>query len=109
MGVKSSLGMIRSVQTSKRALKSLEKAPKQAVAKYMLWRAQVIENGLAKIQQIPGYNDEVLRGKLKGIRSIRLTDGYRAYYRIILDEVHCAYVEEVNKHDYKAIERLFGG
>jgi hypothetical protein len=47
--------MIRSVQTSKRALKSLEKAPKQAVAKFMLWRSQVIENGLAKIQQIPGY------------------------------------------------------
>jgi addiction module RelE/StbE family toxin len=101
--------MIRSVQTSKRALKSLEKVPKQAVAKYMLWRSQVIENGLAEVQKIPSYNDEALHGKLKGIRSIRLTDGYRAYYRIIHDEVVCVYVEEVNKHDYKKIERLFGG
>jgi addiction module RelE/StbE family toxin len=101
--------MIQSVQTSKRALKSLEKAPKQAVAKFILWRSQVIENGLAEVQKIPSYNDEALQGKLKGIRSIRLTDGYRAYYRIIHDQVLCVYVEEVNKHDYKKIERLFGG
>lgn len=100
--------MIRSVQTSKRALKSLEKAPRQAVAKYMLWRSQVMENGLARVQRIPSYNDEALHGKLKGLRSIRLTDGYRAYYRIVQDGVLCVYVEEVNKHDYKAIERLFG-
>jgi proteic killer suppression protein len=99
--------MIRTVQTTKRALKSLGKAPRHVVAKYAFWRAQVIENGLEVVQKIPSYHDEPLTGKLRGIRSIRLSDGYRAYYRITRDEIVCVVVEEVNKHDYKAIERLF--
>ncbi len=101
--------MIQAVQTSKRAMKSLQKAPRHVVAKYSLWRAQVVEHGLEAVQKIPSYHDEPLGGKLKGIRSIRLSDGYRAYYRITRQGVICVIVEEVNKHDYKAIERLFGG
>ncbi len=89
-------------------MKSLAKAPKHVVAKYSLWRAQVIEHGLEVVQKIPSYHDELLSGKLKGIRSIRLSDGYRAYYRITKVGLICIIVEEINKHDYKAIERLFG-
>ena len=100
--------MIRAVQTSRRALKSLEKAPKHVVAKYMFWRAEVVEHGLEIVQKIPSYHDEPLSGKLKGIRSIRLSDAYRAYYRVERGEIICVIVEEVNKHDYKAIERLVG-
>ena len=104
--------MIRNVQTTKRAMKSLGKAPRHVVAKYAFWRAQVLENGLEAVQKIPSYHDEPLAGKLRGIRSIRLSDGYRAYYRISrpgpYTEIVCVVVEEVNKHDYKAIERLFG-
>ena len=89
-------------------MKSLGKIPKYVVAKYMFWRTQVVEHGLEVVQKISSYHDEPLSGKLKGIRSIRLSDGYRAYYRIVKGEVICVLVEEVNKHDYKAIERLFG-
>ena len=100
--------MIRAIQTTKRAMKSLAKAPRHVVAKFAFWRAQVVEHGLEEVQKIPSYHDEPLLGKLKGVRSIRLSDGYRAYYRIVKGEVICVVVEEVNKHDYKAIERLFG-
>jgi len=34
--------------------------------------------------------------------------GYRAYYRVVGTSVRCVLVEEVNRHDYKEIERLFG-
>jgi hypothetical protein len=34
--------------------------------------------------------------------------GFRAYYRVIGDSIKCVLVEEVNHHDYKEIERLFG-
>ena len=40
------------------------------------------------------------KGKLKGLRSIRLTRGYRAYYRIEKDRVEFAFVERVDKHEY---------
>ena len=55
-----------------------------------------------------GYHDEPLKGKLRGIRSVRLGLGYRAYSRIDQAVVRTLVVEEVNKHDYKAIERLLG-
>jgi addiction module RelE/StbE family toxin len=99
--------IIQVVQTSKRAKKSLEKVPKHVAAKFALWRLEVMEKGLAIAQKVPSYHDESLTGKLKGIRSIRLSDGYRAYYRIIKETIEIVFVEEVNKHDYKAIERLF--
>ena len=89
-------------------MKSLGRSPKHVVGKYLFWRTQVIEHGLEVVQKIPSYHDEQLSGKLKGVRSIRLSDGYRAYYRIIRGEIICVLVEEVNKHDYKTIERLFG-
>jgi plasmid maintenance system killer protein len=89
-------------------MRSLAKAPRHVVAKFMLWRSQVVKNGLEAVQKVSSYHDETLLGKLKGIRSIRLSDGYRAYYRVGREEVICVIIEEVNKHDYKAIERLFG-
>ena len=95
------------VQTSKRAKKSLEKVPKHVAAKFALWRLEVMEKSLECVQKIPSYHDEPLLGKLKGIRSIKLSDGYRAYYRVTKEIIEIVFVEEVNKHDYKAIERLF--
>jgi proteic killer suppression protein len=100
--------MIRTVITCKRARKSLEKVPRHIAVKYAFWHGQVKENGLEVVQKIAGYYDEPLVGKLRGIRSIRLSGAYRAYYRIAGDQAQCVYVEEVNKHDYKEIERIFG-
>ena len=63
-------------------------------------------SGIGKSSLInAGLIPQLNQGKLKGLRSIRLSDGYRAYYRIKLDEVEIVLVLEVNKHDYKKIER----
>ena len=84
------------------------KVPRETAAKFFYWRQQVEEHGLEFVRTIPGYHDEPLKGKLKGIaRSIRLALGYRAYYRVVGSAVQFVFVEEVNRHDYKKIERLF--
>ena len=65
--------------------------------------------GVDVVKKIPGYHDEPLQGKLKGyVRSVRLGLGYRLFYRLIEGTVKCLLVEDVNRHDYKKIERLFG-
>ena len=96
------------VRSTKRARKSLEKVPKQVIQAYATWERSVSLMGLAEIQKIPGYHDEPLSGKLKGLRSFRLSLGYRGYYRVVKEKVEFVLVEEVNKHDYKKVERLFG-
>lgn len=101
--------VINRIEVSKRAERSLSKAPKQVAAKFFYWKQQIEEHGLESVRTIPGYHDEPLRGKLKGYcRSVRMALGYRAYYRLIDETVECILVEEVNRHDYKKIERLFG-
>lgn len=100
--------IIRKVEVSKRAEKSLDKAPRHVREDFLFWKRQVEDMGLSEIQKIPGYHDEPLHGKLRGMRSIRLSRGYRAYYMIIEGSLKFIKVEEVNKHDYKEIERLLG-
>ena len=78
-------------------------------AKFLYWKRQIEEHGLDLVMKIPGYHDEPLEGKLKGFcRSVRMALGYRAYYRLVETPSKCVLVEEVNHHDYKKIERLFG-
>lgn len=101
--------MVNRVSISKRAEKSLKTAPKQIAAGFFTWKREVEKHGIETIRKIPGYHDEPLEGKLKGyVRSVRLGRRYRAFYRVIGDAVKCILVEEVNKHGYKEIERLFG-
>jgi proteic killer suppression protein len=96
------------VTVSKRAEKSLGRVPRHIAVNFLLWKREVETHGLGPVQKISGYHDEPLEGKLHGIRSIRLGRDYRAYYRIEKSEIRALIVEEVNKHDYKAIERLLG-
>ena len=93
---------------TKRAEKSLGRVPRHVAVNFLLWKQEVESHGLELVQKIPGYHDEPLKGKLQGVRSIRLGLGFRAYYRIEKGEVRTLIVEEVNNHDYKAIERLLG-
>ena len=83
-------------------------APKQVGQAYATWERTVCEVGLTEVQKIPGYHDEPLHGKLKGLRSFRLSLGYRGFYRVVNESIQFVLVEEVNKHDYKKVERLFG-
>ena len=101
--------MIDRIEISNRAERSLERVPRQVAAKFFYWKRQVEEHGLEVVRTIPGYHDEPLQGKLRGYaRSVRMALGYRAYYRVVGTTVQYALVEEVNRHDYKEIERLFG-
>jgi len=75
---------------------------------YLLWRGQVEESGLEAVRKVPGYHDEPLMGKLRGVHSVRLGRSFRLYYRIVeINVIETVLVEEVNRHDYKEIERLF--
>ncbi len=101
--------MIRRVRETKRALKSLSRAPHIVRVNYLLWRGQVEESGLEEVRKTPGYHDEPLQGKLRDVRSVRLGRSYRLFYRVVaIDVVETVLVEEVNRHDYKEIERLLG-
>jgi proteic killer suppression protein len=101
--------MITEVLITTRAARSLKKVPKQVSVNFFLWEQEVSKHGLEQVRKIPGYHDEQLRGKLKNyVRSFRLGQGYRGYYSIQGDIIKFVSVEEVNKHDYKEIERLFG-
>ena len=93
---------------SKRAVKDLEEVPAHVALKLQAWKDGVEAFGLEEMRKRPGFHDEPLRGDRKGQRSIRLSRSYRAIYRIVKDQVVFVLVEEVNKHDYKKIERLFG-
>ncbi|MBI3535913.1 MAG: hypothetical protein HY072_10565 [Deltaproteobacteria bacterium] len=98
------------VELTRRCQKSLTRVPKMVVATLMLWKMEVEKKGIFEVQAISTYRDHSLSGKLKGtgIRSISLSYGYRAYYRIQKEEIILVTVEDVNYHDYQAIERLFG-
>ena len=54
----------------------------------------------ASIVQLKGMHDEALAGKLKGLRSSRLSKGYRVIYRV---EKTAVYVQvlDINAHDYR--------
>jgi len=101
--------VIKTVRTTSRARKSLLKVPNVIAAAYATWEAFVREVGLHEVQKIPGYHDEPLQGKLKGVRSFKLSKGFRGYYRLVNETITIVLVEEVNKHDYKKVERFFGG
>lgn len=103
--------MINAVRLAKRAEKSLRKVPPAVLDAADLWRGMVEEHGVHAVQRIATFRDHGLTGKLKksGIRSVSLSYGYRLYYRIVAGHVEYVLIEEVNNHDYKEIERLFGG
>lgn len=86
---------------TKEAVKNIGKLPKHIQAKFLYWLDLLDEYGLVATRRIPGLNDEMLHGKRKGQRSIRLSKSYRLIYQ----ELPCEFailieVLEVNKHDY---------
>jgi proteic killer suppression protein len=83
------------------AKKALIKMPEHIVRKLTNWADFVEKFGLSQAQKIPGYNDEPLKGKRFGQRSIRLNKAYRAIYvKKKGEQVEFLEVEEVSKHDY---------
>lgn len=85
---------------SRQAQKDLTSVPVHVAVKFQDWVEDVEDRGLEEVRKIPGYHDEPLKGALKGLRSIRLSKGYRAYYKIVKDRVEFISVERVDKHVY---------
>jgi proteic killer suppression protein len=94
------LVVINTVELSALAKKQLKKLPVHIVVSLQNWVEDVEERGLEEVRKIPGYHDEALRGELRGLRSIRLSKAYRAYYRIIDDSIRFVNVERIDKHEY---------
>ena len=92
--------MIYRVILAKRATKDLEKLPRYVTEIFFSWVLDVERRGLEEVRKIPGFHDEPCRGTLEGFRSICLTRGYRAYYRIVRSFEVFAYVERIDKHEY---------
>jgi proteic killer suppression protein len=92
--------VINVVELSYLVKKQLKKLPTHIVVSFQNWVEDVEERGLEEVRKISGYHDEPLRGELKGLRSIRLSRGYRAYYRIIDGQVQFVNVERIDKHEY---------
>ena len=92
--------MIKTVMLSKQAEKDLRSAPRHIAVKLQDWVEDVKDRGIEEVRKIPGYHDEPLRGRLDAFRSIRLSKGYRAYYRVMRNEIEFVRVERVDKHVY---------
>jgi proteic killer suppression protein len=92
--------MVKQVVISKAAQKQLRRVPGRIRAALMFWAEQVAAVGLAEVRKVSGYHDEPLRGDRAGQRSIRLSQGWRAFYVEHEGKVHFVEVIEVNHHDY---------
>jgi proteic killer suppression protein len=91
------------VRLSKRAVKDLDRCPKQVQRKLQAWVDAIGRAGLAEVRKVSGFHDEPIAvGPHAGQRSIRLSQAYRAFYVIERDAVRVDYVlvKEVNKHRY---------
>lgn len=93
--------VISQIYLSRGAKKDLEKLPLHVVNKFMFWVRSVESSGLEVVRTHSGFHDEPLKGPRAGMRSIRLSRSYRAFYRIVpFDMVSVILVEEINKHEY---------
>lgn len=92
--------MIKRVVLCRRVERQLENLPKFIGDKFFGWVCEVERVGLQQVRKVPGYHDEPLKGVLNGLRSIRLSRSYRAYYRIMNDHAKFVKVERIDKHEY---------
>lgn len=92
---------IYEVTITKQAEKQLRTLPAHIVFKLQTWIDFVKHQGISQVRKIPGFNDEALKGKRLGQRSVRLNKAYRAIYLIDTSgAIHIAKIVEVNKHEY---------
>jgi proteic killer suppression protein len=92
---------IFNVKLSRKAIKDLRIVPLHIAIKFQAWLDDVAHRGLREVSKITSYHDESLKGKRVGQRSIRLSQAYRAIYKILKDgKIQFIEIIEVNKHDY---------
>ena len=99
-GTLSGRTMHTNITMSKKALKQLSVMPPMIGRKLAFWIDEVSHKGLKSIREVPGFNDEALKGVRKGQRSIRLNKAYRAIYVITKGKPTIVEIIEVSKHKY---------
>jgi proteic killer suppression protein len=93
--------VIRRVEITRRAEKQVRRLPVHVGEKLSHWIYLVREIALEEVRKIPGFHDEPLVGRRRGMRSIRLSRAYRAMYRVVREgDVETVSIEEVSKHGY---------
>lgn len=95
------------VVLSKQARKDLARVPSYIAEKARLWIEEVREDGLHSTQANARWGDEGKQGKLKSVRAIWLSREYRLFYEVGQDSSIVITVLEVNRHDYKKVERRY--
>ena len=88
------------VSISKKALGQLRGMPKNIIQKLAVWVDGVGNQGLMAMRKVSGFNDEALKGKRFGQRSIRLNKAYRAIYVVKNGDPMIVEIVEVSKHKY---------
>lgn len=84
----------------KGVLKQLKLLPADVLKRYEKWKDIVALSGPSGLKKIKGFNDEALRGELKGYRSSRLNIQYRIIYKIENEQLFVKVVK-VTPHDYR--------
>ena len=81
-----------------KAQKQLKRVPAHISTKFDYWCDLIQFVGLLRARKYKGFHDELLKGKRRGQRSVRLSK----FYRVIYIEVDRNIIEvmEVNKHEY---------
>ena len=82
------------------AAKAIDKLPHQVAEKYAFWCAIVRQSGPQGLRAIKSFHDEKLGGKLKHLRSSRLSQQWRVIYRAEAGTV-TVFVERITPHVYR--------
>ena len=80
--------------------KQVKRLPSHIRNAIFIWMDVVKFQGLMAARRVRGYNDELLKGKRRGQRSIRLNRAYRLIYEENNGELTIITILEVHKHDY---------
>lgn len=90
------------IKLTHRAEKQITKAPKVIQDAVSEWIRSVYEIGLeaTRVQGGRSLHDEPLKGKLNGIRTIRLNRSWRLYYSIEKGHLTVVLILRVDKHRY---------
>jgi mRNA-degrading endonuclease RelE of RelBE toxin-antitoxin system len=74
--------------------------PIEVLKRYEKWKDIVYISGPMGLRAIRGFNDEALRGELKGFRSSRLGLKYRVIYKVEAAKI-LVKVVDLTPHDYR--------
>ena len=82
--------------------KDLKKLPREIIDQFRVWIETIKQEGLDATRQNIRYNDRVLKGRLKGLRRIRLKKGYRVIYKETRKKDKAIiFIKRISKHDYR--------